>query len=202
MYIYIKSNISNNFVEFEYPFDETLYNNIGATWQDYLNGMWVLLSNEQVEFHRNYPDASVEEVWNMSISHERTLDQAKSEMIQKIQEYDNSTSVNDFLINGEIHGWFTPEERSNYKSSVDAAKLIGIQSLDFFINNIMFTVSTEQAEQILAIIQLYADKCYIVTKQHIIYVESLETIEEVDNFNYKQGYPPKPNFQWENSTKS
>lgn len=194
MVVYIKNNISNNFVEFEQPFDDSLYDNIGTTWQDYLDGMWVMLSDEQVEYHKNNPDASVEEVWNMSSYHERTLDQAKQEMLDKITAYDNSTSVNSFTVNGEINGWFTPEERSNYKSSVDAAKLVGIETLTFFIDDVMLTATTQQAEQMLALIQLYADQCFIVTKQHKIYVEQLDSIEAVDSFDYKVGYPERLDF--------
>jgi hypothetical protein len=126
----------------------------------------------------------------------RTLEQAKKEMIWKIEGYDRSTNVNGFTINGEVEGWFTPDERSNYKSSIDAAKILGVEKLSFFIGDMLLEVTPNQAEYMLAQIQLYADQCYIVTKQHKIAVESFETIEEVDSFNYKGGYPEKINFTY------
>ena len=43
----------------------------------------------------------------------------------------------------------------------------------------------------LAQIQLYADQCYMVTKQHKAAVEALDTIEGVDNFDITSGYPEK-----------
>ena len=126
----------------------------------------------------------------------RTLEQAKEEMIAKIDEYDSSDAVNGFKINGEEVGWFTPEERSNYKSSIDAAKLLGISTLTFFIGDMELTVTPTQAEYMLAQIQLYADSCYIVTKEHKITVEGLDTIEAVDAFPYTEGYPEMLNFTY------
>jgi len=87
--------------------------------------------------------------------------------------------VNDFIINDTIHGWFTVEERTSYRNSIDSAKLIGIQELSFFVGDNLFTVSVEDAERMLAMIQLYADQCFIVTKQHKININALQTIEEV-----------------------
>ena len=115
-------------------------------------------------------------------------------MLRNIEYYDRSTNVNGFAINGSITAWFTPTERSNYKQSVEAAKLMGIDTLTFYVGDNMLTVATTKAELMLAAIQLYADQCYIVTKQHKLAVDKLETVEEVDSYNYRDGYPEKLNF--------
>ena len=197
-YTYIKLDISGYYIEFDEMFNPELYDNLGDTYQDFLDNKWVLLSDEQVAFHEEHPEANVKEVLDMEITPEptRTLEDAKAEMIAKIDEYDSSSEVNSFLVNSEIEGWFTPEERSNYKSSIDAAKLLGISALTFFIDNVEMTVTPVQAEYMLAEIQLYADQCYIVTKEHKIAVEAMETIEEVDAFPYAEGYPEKINFSY------
>jgi hypothetical protein len=194
-YTYIKYDVEGYYIEFDEKFDETLYNNIGKIFEDFLENRWLLLSDEQVAFHIEHPEASVEEVWNMQLK-QRTLDQAKEEMIEKITEYDSSTEVNSFTINNEIEGWLTPEERSNYKSSIDAAKLVGLNELSFFIGDMLLTVSPTQAEYMLAQIQLYADQCYIVTKEHKIEVMNLESIEDVDSYDYTKDYPEKINFTY------
>ena len=179
-------------------FNPVLYNNVGDTYQDFLDNKWVLLSDEQVAFHEEHPTATVKEVWDMEITPipPRTLEDAKAEMIAKIEEYDESSEVNGFKINGVTAGWFTPEERSNYKSSIDAAKLLGVSDLTFFIGDNELSVTIPQAEYMLAQIQLYADSCYIVTKEHKITVGSLETIEEVDAFPYTEGYPQMLDFTY------
>ena len=118
-------------------------------------------------------------------------------MIYQIDTYDSSSDVNGFeaTVSGmTIEGWFTPEERSNYKSSIDAAKLLGVETLYFYLGDVELAVTPVQAEYMLAQIQLYADQCFIVTKQHKLAVESMETIEEVDGFDYTADYPQKPNF--------
>ena len=194
-YTYIKQSIRGYYAEFDQMFDPSLYNNLGETYEDFLLNKWVLLSDEQVAFHEANPSASVREVWYMQLT-PRTIAQAKREMQGNIDMYDRSPNVNGFTINGEMEGWFTPEERSNYKSSIDAAKLLGVSALTFFVGTMEMTVTPTQAEYMLAQIQLYADACYIVTKEHKLAVEALETIEEVDAFPYTEGYPQKINFTY------
>lgn len=115
----------------------------------------------------------------------------------QINAYDRSNNVNSFTINGTIEGWFTPEQRSNYKSSIDAAKILGVESLQFFIGDLLLNITPTQAELMLAQIQLYADQCYIVTKEHQIAVEQLETVEAVENYDHTAGYPTRLNFPYE-----
>lgn len=197
-YTYIKRDIRGYYMEFNEMLNPNLYDNLGTTYQDYLNNKWVLLSDEQVAFHNEHPTASVKEVWDMELTPipPRTLEQAKTEMIQRIDEYDSSTNVNGFTINDDVEGWFTPEERSNYRSSIDAAKLLGISGLSFYVGDMLLEVTPTQAEYMLAQVQLYADQCFMVTKQHKLTVEALETIEEVDEFDYAADYPKKINFTY------
>ena len=198
-YVYIKQSIAKHFVDFAEPLSPEEYNNLGETWQDYLNNLWVLLSDEQVAFHEENPNASVKEVWDMELAppHVRTLEEAKMEKIEEIDVYDQSDNVNAFTINGEQKAWFTPEERSNYRNSIDAAKLVGVESLSMYVGDIPVTLSTQQAEMMLAQIQLYADQCFMVTKGHKVNVEALTTIEEVDEYNNESGYPQMLNFNIE-----
>lgn len=64
---YIKKSIPKQYVEFETALSPEEYNNIGTTWHDYLDNKWVRLSNEQLTFHNEHPEASVKEVWDMEI---------------------------------------------------------------------------------------------------------------------------------------
>lgn len=194
--IYIKLSLKSKFLELENKLSDSRID-VGSTYEDYLNNLWVQLSDEQAEFHKNNPNASVKEVWDMELTPipEPTLDEIKENKIRMIKDHDSSTSVNSFIVNGIIEAWLTPEERSNYKSSIDAAKLVGLESLSFYINDILLTTTPTQAELMLAQIQLYADQCFIVTKQHISAVNTLETIEEVESYDYKAGYPLKLNFE-------
>lgn len=195
-YTYIKLGIKGVYITFDEKFDETLYDNLGSTYQDYLDKKWILLSDEQVAFHEENPTATVKEVLNMELTpkQERTLNRAKQEMLNAIINYDSSSEVNSFILNDTISYWFTPEERANYNSSISAAKLVGKDTLTFCIGSSVFTVPTEDAEKMLAQIQLYADECYIITSMHKSNVNNLKTIEEVDTYDYTSNYPDKLQF--------
>jgi hypothetical protein len=109
--------------------------------------------------------------------------------------------VNGFnIINGEdtIIAWLTPSERANYRSSIDAAELVGVENLQLYVGEMPVTLPTQSAKMMLAQIQLYADQCFIVTKQHIAAVAALETIEAVDAYDNTVDYPSKPEFNLTN----
>lgn len=202
-YTYIKLDNKKKYITFSEPFDPALYTNLGTTWEDYIGNKWVLLSPEQVAFHNEHPELGIYDVWRMIIPtpHERTLEEAKEEMINTINNYDNSESVNSFIVRTpsvseeavdgyvEITAWITQQERSNYRSSIDSAKLLGVETLSLYIGDMPVTLSTTDAESMLAHIQLYADACFIVTKQHKTTVRNLMTIEAVDSYDYQSGYP-------------
>lgn len=197
MKTYISKLVPTNFVTYPEEIDSEYWaGKIGDSYQDYLRGMWVLLSDEQAAFHEQFPSATVKEVWDMELN-TRTLEDAIREKINEIDAYDRSDNVNAFTINNEQKAWFTPDERSNYRNSIDAAKLVGIQSLSMYVGDIEVTLSIQEAELMLAQIQLYADQCYMVTKGHKMAVESLETIEDVDEYDNTVGYPQMLNFNIE-----
>ena len=56
------------------------------------------------------------------------------------------------------------------------------------------TISTDVATILLAQIQDYADKCWLATAQHKSEIKTLTTIADIENYNYKTGYPEKLNF--------
>lgn len=196
MFTYIKRAVRGYYLELEEKLTSDLYDNLGETYEDFLQNKFVLLSEEQVKFHEENPNASIKEVWDMELTpgYERTINDAKYEMLSKIDSYDNSDEVNSFTINNSISAWFTPNERTNYKNSIDSAKLLGVKELSLFIGDMSVTIPTERAEQMLAAIQLYADACFMVTKQHKLIVNNMTEIYDVDEYNYKVGYPEKLNF--------
>lgn len=190
MNTYVQKDIPEFYIEQEYIQGEFR----GYSYDDFINGKYIKLSEKQVNFHNYNPDASIEEVINYSEPFVYTVDFVKELKIKGLDDYDNSDAVNDFIINNTIHAWFTPEERSNYKSSVESAKLLGVSELSLYIGENLFTIPTQQAEIMLAQIQLYADSCFMVTKTHKINIENLDTVEAVQSYDITQGYPEKINF--------
>ena len=197
METYIRKNIKGYYIEYSDPLDTVVWDGkIGTTYQDFLDGKWVHLSTEQVAFHVEHPSASIREVIAMEITPTppRTLEQAKSEKLMQIQNYDNSDTVNGFdIVIGEdtMTAWITPEQRANYKNSLDSAELLGLTEVHPVFNGIQLTLETAMAKMALAQIQIYADRCFIVTETHKANVEALETIEAVDAYDNTTGYPER-----------
>lgn len=198
-YTYIKKEIPGYYFRPSEPLTEDNCDILGSTFEDFKNGKFVPLNEEQITFAEEHPNATIKEIFNMQILEPvvpvRTIEMARMQKKRDISAYDNSPSVNDFTINNELHAWFTPTERNNYRQSVESAKLLNIENLQFFVGNQLLTVSTNQADMMLAMLQLYADQCFIVTKQHQLAIDQLETIEEVDDYDYTVGYPNKINFE-------
>lgn len=202
MKTYIRKSIKGYYINFIDEIDAEYWaGKIGSTYEDFRNNKWILLSVEQVAFHEEHPNASISQVINMTlpepIEYTRTLEDAKNEKLQAIDDYDNSSFVNGFdVVNGNdtITAWLTPAQRANYRSSIDAAELVGLTELSLYIGEIPVTLPTTTAKLMLAQIQLYADQCFIVTKRHKAAVEAMNSIEDVDNYDIAQSYPTKLSF--------
>lgn len=191
---YIKHNVKHNYVEFENELDSNLYN-IGETYQDYLDNKWVKLSSEQIEFKTNNPTASIEEVLNMVLKpkYVRTLESAKFDMSNIIIDYDSSDNVNIFYIQG-LKVWLDKATRTGLKLRFEAESASGLTETILWYNNMQFPLSIENAIQMLYAIEIYASACYDNTQRHLSNVDKLTSIEEVDKYDYRAGYPEKLNF--------
>lgn len=199
MKTYIKKEIRGYYIDFPEEIDAEYWaGQIGSTYEDFCDNKWVLLSDEQLAFHNEHPSATVEQVITMTLPSETmTLEQAKAAKIFEIEEYDRSSMVNSFnIVDGEntMTAWLTPAERSNYKNSIDAAELVGLTEVHPVFNNIQLTIPTATAKLALAQIQLYADRCFIVTETHKSDIEALDSIEAVNNYDITAGYPEKLSF--------
>lgn len=122
------------------------------------------------------------------------LERAKASKVAELEAYDDSDAVNSFTVNvgGQvIEAWLTPEQRANYKNSLDSAELLGLTEVHPVFGGQQLTIPTQTAKMALAQIQIYADRCYIVTENHRAAINALTTIEEVEAYDYQQGYPEK-----------
>ena len=118
------------------------------------------------------------------------LDQAKKEVIRKIDEYDTSVNVNSFKLNG-IDVWLSKDTRVGLMNSISIEKAAGKEQSVLWFNSICVTVNCDSAIQMLSTLELYALDCYNKTAEHKANVQNLSSIEEVHNYDYTQGYPSK-----------
>ena len=121
------------------------------------------------------------------------LDQAKKEIIRKIDEYDTSVNVNSFKLNG-VDVWLSKDTRVGLMNSISIEKAAGKEQSVLWFNNIYITINCDSAIQMLSALELYAINCYNKTAEHKVNVQNLSSIEEVYNYDYTQGYPSKLEF--------
>ena len=121
---------------------------------------------------------------------EEELQRAKEVKIAEIAAYSDSDAVNSLTFNG-LKTWLTPNVRANYLVSLDAAELLGETDITFVVEGVQASLPIKQVRLLLAKIQRYADACYIVTEGHKRAVRALQTVEEVESYDYTTGYPEK-----------
>lgn len=118
------------------------------------------------------------------------IDKAKAAKIAEIAAYSDSDAVNTLSFHG-MKTWLTPNVRANYLVSLDAAELLGETDITFVVEGVQASLPIKQVRLLLAKIQRYADACYIVTEEHKRAVRALQTVEEVEAYDYTTGYPEK-----------
>lgn len=194
-YTYIKKNIRGQYRSYPEALDPQLNNNLGSTYEDYLDDKWVLLSAEQIAFHEANPDATVAEVWNMELAETETpevsaLEDAKMRKIQDIENYDMSDNVNSFSINGKDM-WIDFENRQRIRTSLEAYKAANATQMSKWFDGVEYTFTIEQWEQMLNMLEIYAAEALNVTEAHKAAVNELTTVEAVEEYDITAGYPTK-----------
>lgn len=118
------------------------------------------------------------------------IDMAKAAKIAEIAAYSDSDAVNSLTFNG-IKTWLTRTVRDGYDTSITAAKNLGEANVTFMVGDNEMQLPVEQARRVLDLVQRYADACFLVTERHKIAVRALQTVEEVEAYDYTTGYPEK-----------
>ena len=75
----------------------------------------------------------------------------------------------------------------------DFPKSVAIRNTLWY-NGVQFTLKLEEAVQMLYLIEIYASACYDNTQRHLANLDKLTTIEEIESYDYKSGYPEKLRF--------
>ena len=132
---------------------------------------------------------------------EELLDKAKADKIAELETYDDSDAVNSFTIRTQdcdFIEWLDPYKRNNASRAIESAKKLSIPTLTTAIGDIPLTLATEDADLYLAQLEIYAVTCTGVTASHKAAINALKTVEEVEGYDFTQGYPEKLVFSIEN----
>lgn len=162
-----------------------------------INHNMIELTNEQIEFYLEHPYASIIEIQNCALWAQPEpvdmLEQAKAQKQEEIDAYDTSENVNGFFYN-EVFMWLDRETRATLRNTIDSLKIFGRETLNIWYNEINITLSVQEAEYLLAALEVYATDCYNVTATHKNYVNNLTNIEDVNAFDVTADYPQRLHF--------
>lgn len=121
------------------------------------------------------------------------LNISKLKKLEEISNYDTSSNVNSLVLNGN-NIWLDRDLRVSLERAILKEKEAGQSTTTLWYKGQCFQLKIEQALQMLSELELYALKCYNVTQQHLVNISNLTSIKEVEEYNYKENYPEKLNF--------
>lgn len=175
-----------------YQWNSEIMENLGTSLEDYKEGKYVLLNEEQAAFLENHEEATPEEAWNMSISENASPKDIRS-LVESINEYDTSAEVNTFYVNG-TPVWFDKYARTTISQSISTEIGVGKETTVMWFEGTPYTMDINDAKQMFIDIELYAIECYNNTQKNIAEARTLTSKSEVANFDITKGYPEKLSF--------
>lgn len=116
------------------------------------------------------------------------LHTAKQLKIAEIDDYDKSSAVNGFALNGTVV-WLDKATRVGLMNSTSIAKGMGQATTTLWFGGMKMVVNCDKAIQLLSALEMYALECFNVTAAHKKAVAELNTVEEVLGYDYTKGYP-------------
>ena len=144
---------------------------------------------DEQEMRREY------EAWKQKWA-DKALALAKKAKIAEIAAYDTSDKVNGFILNGMLIPWSkndpnspNVEKRMGLRQNIADKVALGEENIAIWLKGMSFTMPCAQAEVLMRSIENYAYECFNVTASHKAAVGELTTIEEVEAYDYKAGYP-------------
>lgn len=117
-----------------------------------------------------------------------TLEKAKKEKLAAILAYDTSSDVNGFMLNGN-KVWLDKETRVGLMNSTQITRDMGQDTTTMWFDGYKLEVRCDMAIMLLSSLEMYALECFNVTAAHKKAVSELTTIDEVEAYDYKTGYP-------------
>ena len=192
-------------------------NDIGNSYLDFLAGKWVLLSEEQVLFKEEHPDATIREVLDMKISENEpepsqaevieaeVFNRAKDRKLDEIRAQDDKS--NKFFISIISEGkevansefWMDKDLRNSLLNvTLPALKQNGDTTTKLWSNTIppaSIDVPIDWALKCIPIVEIYAKKTYDMMQGNIAKVYAAKTVDEINSIDVEDSCPPYITFE-------
>lgn len=125
--------------------------------------------------------------------HQMALLEAKRGKLKEIEKYDTSSAVNLFYYQ-TMPMWLDKATRAGLLLRFQAEKARAIITTTLWYEGVSVNLNVDDAISMLYAIELYASACYDNTQQHLANVNAMTSVEEIEAYDYKVGYPDKLNF--------
>ena len=127
------------------------------------------------------------------VEYEYDIEEVRKMKVFEIQSFDKSINVNSFKLLGKSM-WLDKNTRVGLFNSISIEKEAGKTETVLWYDAVKYVIPIPDAIDMLNTLELYALNCYNVTQSHIAAVRALQTIEEIENYDYTIGYPEKLSF--------
>lgn len=192
-------------------------NDIGESYLDFLAGKWVLLSEEQVLFKEEHPDATIREVLDMKIAEKEpepsqaevieaeVFNRAKDMKLDEIRTQDDKS--NKFFISVISEGkevansefWMDKDLRNSLLNvTLPALQQNGDTTTKLWSDTTpprSIEVPIDWALNCIPVVEIYAKKTYDVMQGNIAKVYAAKTVDEINSIDVESGYPPYITFE-------
>lgn len=121
---------------------------------------------------------------------EELLQQAKANKVAELEAFDSSEDVNEFTING-VAMWIDAPTRQQLRISLDACQQAQRETVTKWFNGVEYTFPLDNWYYMLARVEVYASDALNVTESHRAAINNLQTVEDVEAYDYTTGYPEK-----------
>lgn len=124
---------------------------------------------------------------------EELLEKAKVLLEKTVEKYDASDEVNCFYMQGQKM-WLDKATRAGLMLRFQAEQAIGNEYTTLWYDGNQYAIPLLDAFKMLYALEIYASQCYDNTHRHLAAIQSLQTLGEIENYDYSVGYPEKLSF--------
>ncbi len=110
----------------------------------------------------------------------------KDILLKQALLYDQSDNVNSFIYKGNKY-WLDKQQRSCMRTVAES----GLDIIEVVVGNEVLPLPSDFIRQFILQLEAYAYKCYVNTAKHQNAINSLQTVDEILNYDYTTGYPEK-----------
>lgn len=119
-----------------------------------------------------------------------SFDEVMYNKLIEIHDYDTSPNVNLFFIN-DTPLWLDRTSRTSLMARFNAEQSKGIETTNLWYEGMNLVLPIKNAIEMLLDLEIYASQCYDVTQRHLHNVKQLQSIEDINNYDYTVDYPKK-----------